>query len=274
MNPLDIEMIRESIKSKEGTISFYYASLGDLRETHEINAGKPMEAAGTIRIPILLETLRQVEERKLKLAQRVVIEPHNHVKGARTEELGKDDYSLLELLRWMTLVKDGAATNQLIDLVGMDAVNDYCRELGMENTVLRRKMEDEDARQQGAHNVSTAYDMGHVVSQIFQESMPHDVPTPLSSFVSRQALALMRECRDSLSMLRHIPWSVNCAHQAGVLEANREQPSVVHDVGVVYATGGTYALSIFVEDASSVEAGKRIIGELGREVYQQALYTP
>ena len=274
MNPLDIEMIQKSIEGKEGKISFYYASLGDLRETHAINAGEEMEAAGTIRIPILLETLRQVEERQLKLAQRVVIEPHNRVKGARTEELGKEDYSLLELLRWMTLVKDGSATNQLIDLVGMDAINAYSRELGMENTVLRRKMEDEDARRQGEHNVSTAYDMGHAAAQIFLESMPHDVPTPLSSFVSRQALALMRECRDSLSMLRHIPWSVNCAHQGGLLEASEDQPLVVHDVGVVYATGGTYALSIFVEGASSVDAGKRIIGELGREVYQQALYTP
>lgn len=274
MNPLDIAIIQEYIDSKEAEISFYYASLGDLREIHEINATRQTSAAGTSRIPILLEALRQVEARELKLAQRVEIEAHNRVKGSRTEELNKDDYSLLELMRWMILVKDGSATNQIIDLVGMDRINSFCQSLGLEQTVLRRKMNDYDARLDGEDNLCSAHDMGEMTRMIFLESVPHDDDTPLSSFMSRQAVALMRECRDTKGMLRHIPWTVSCAHQAGQLESYGGKPNVVQDVGIVYATGGTYALAVFVEGTATIKEGKKIIGEIGREVYSQALYTP
>jgi len=63
--------------------------------------------------------------------------------GGLLESLHPDTtLTLAELDLLMLAISDNAATNAVIDVVGMDAVNDLGRALGLEHTRLRRRMMD------------------------------------------------------------------------------------------------------------------------------------
>ena len=69
------------------------------------------------------------------------------------------ELTLAELDLLMLAVSDNAATNAVIDAVGMDAVNDLAAALGLEHTRLRRRMMDVAAAERGEDNTTCAADM-------------------------------------------------------------------------------------------------------------------
>ena len=54
----------------------------------------------------------------------------------------------------MLAVSDNAATNALIEIVGMTRVNDLAARLGLARTVLRRTMMDVEAAERGDDNTT------------------------------------------------------------------------------------------------------------------------
>ena len=68
---------------------------------------------------------------------------------------GVTKLTLRDLATMMVAVSDNSATNVLIDRVGMDNVNALMTSLGLQHTLLRRKMMDLKAAGEGRENVST-----------------------------------------------------------------------------------------------------------------------
>jgi len=66
-------------------------------------------------------------------------------------------------------VSDNAATNVLIDRLGMENVNALLDSLALHNTKLRRKMMDVKAATEGRENISTPQDMLTLLEKIYQE---------------------------------------------------------------------------------------------------------
>ena len=56
-----------------------------------------------------------------------------------------------------------SSSNVMIDVMGMEPVNDLLDELGLRDTRLQRKMYDLEARKRGAENVTTAQDMADLL---------------------------------------------------------------------------------------------------------------
>lgn len=276
MNNLDVLKLQKLMSNEQGNVSLFYSNLVDAHnQTYTIDADRIMPAASLIKVLVLVEALRQVERRSLKLGQRITIQDHNRVEGSRINEFeDKKDFSLLELMRWMIIVSDDTATNQIIELIGMDKVNALSVYLGLDHTRLVHKMKDQRAMEQGMMNVTTASDMGHLLRHIMRDAIPHQEESKLSAFICRQTIALMRECRDDNALMRHIPWTVSCAHKTGQQEAMGHYARVIHDMGIIIATGGSYILVVMAEDVPSLEEGQKLVGMVAREIYHQVLYTP
>ncbi len=96
------------------------------------------------------------------------IDPRNRVGGTGILcELGTDyTPSLRDLAKLMIVLSDNIATNEIMDVIGMEQFNSFCREMGYQNITLMRKMMDFEAIQQGKNNYMCAGETGRLLSAI------------------------------------------------------------------------------------------------------------
>lgn len=109
----------------------------------EWNADEVFPAASIVKLPLLLEALRQVERGQLDLAQRVELRSEDRVGGSGVlVELDPGlRPTLRDLLTLMVVVSDNTATNLVLDLVGgTPAPTRTLREWGLERTTVVGKL--------------------------------------------------------------------------------------------------------------------------------------
>jgi beta-lactamase class A len=113
-----------------------------------------MAPASVIKVPIALATLEAMATGLLDGTARVRLSPQGRTPGPTGLSLLQDDIdvSVRDLVPLMLTISDNVATDALVDLLGVDAVNDHVRRLGLERTRLvsnLRTMLDGMAREAG-----------------------------------------------------------------------------------------------------------------------------
>jgi beta-lactamase class A len=195
-----------------------------------IRADEVVSAASTIKVPILAAALDEVDAGRLDLAQPHAIPPQRTGGSGVLQALPYlHTLTLADLLTLMIIVSDNTATNVVIDLIGVERVNQLCADAGLNGTVLRRKMMDADAVRLGLENTTTAHDQATLLGAIAWRNL---LPAPLRAF-ALQALE-RQQFNDGLPSL--LPEEVIVAHKTG------ELPGVRHDVGVITGTNGRQAV--------------------------------
>jgi beta-lactamase class A len=195
-----------------------------------IRADEAVTAASTIKVPILAAALGEVAAGRLDLAQPSAIPPQRSGGSGVLQALAYlHTLTLADLLTLMIIVSDNTATNVVIDLIGMERINQFCSDAGLNGTVLRRKMMDAEAVRLGLENTTTAHDQARLLDAIAWRNL---LPPPLRAF-ALQALE-RQQFNDGLPSL--LPDEVIVAHKTG------ELPGVRHDVGVITGTNGRQAV--------------------------------
>lgn len=256
---LDAWLVAES-SAFPGRVSLLMVDLRSGRDLHALHADAAVSSASTIKLPILLAAFEQIEQGRLALRQPVpvpeecilpdtaVFEPENR----------RDTYPLQELLSWMITDSDNTATNVLITLLGMDAVNDLCRRWGAADTVLQRKMLDFDALAAGRNNLTSARDQCRLYAELYRRTRldsPGVWPLALDPL-------LRQRCQDAF--LRYLNGPITLAHKTGGLD------HVNHDAGLFLDGERPYYLGIFTWDGPALDGQshqKRFIGKLARAIY-------
>lgn len=132
-------------------------------------ADRPVKTASIIKLPILIHAALLVESGQLSWDQRLPLT------GSRSPGMGilkiLDDGlqpTLRDVAVLMTVISDNTATNMLIDLLGIDQINQRIQELGMTNTRLNRKVFAPNTPEclPWGLGVTTARDVVHVLTQI------------------------------------------------------------------------------------------------------------
>lgn len=195
-----------------------------------IGADEAVTAASTIKVPILAAALDEVKAGRLDLAQPSAIPPQRTGGSGVLQALPYlHTLTLADLLTLMIIVSDNTATNVVIDLIGMERINQFCADADLNGTVLRRKMMDAEAVRLGLENTTTAHDQARLLDAIAWRDL---LPAPLRAF-ALQALE-RQQFNDGLPSL--LPDEVIVAHKTG------ELPGVRHDVGVITRTNGRQAV--------------------------------
>ena len=127
-------------------------------------------SASIIKVPILLAVLHYVQN-QFSLTDVVEISPENKVDFSVITEQDLTSCTIYELLLWMIITSDNSATNELIDLLGFEKLNHYFKKIGLAHTNLERKMMDFEKINLGYDNVTTARDMAHLFSLIYQQQL-------------------------------------------------------------------------------------------------------
>jgi len=225
-----------------------------------IDAERKLVSASTIKTPIMLTALDRVQNGTLKIDQMLPVESKEILEDTEVFDHGEPAYSLEELLTWMIINSDNTATNVLIEWLGMGAVNTYSDSLGLESTVLERKMLDWDALRAGRNNFTSAADQLIIFTKLYHQLI-------LTPALCGLAIRILKQQRDFSSAFRYIADpSLTAAHKTGGLD------HLNHDVGIFYLPDRAYYFGCFVTDCMGETEenplAQKLIGRLSKSVYE------
>lgn len=228
-------------------------------ETFTVNADTVFPQASSIKIPILIELMRQAQEGKLQLDERITIHRAGLVGGSGVLQFfseGGSEISLRDLAVLMVVLSDNSATNLIIGRVGMENVNAMLDSLGLDRTVLARKMIDVPAEQVDRENRSTPRQMASLVESLKAGKL-------LDPAHTKMALEILEYPKDS-PLRAGVPPEVTVAEKPGSLNGAQ------CDSGIVFLTGRPYVISVMTTfnaangDAAITSVSQRVFGYFER----------
>ncbi len=248
--PLE-EEIRAFLAARPGVVFGIYFK--DLQSGAEfgIDADRPLPAASTVKVPLVLYLNRLVAEGKADFAERIAYQPESdYATGAgilQYEARAGDTYSLRVLANLAITISDNVATRMLLRRLGRDNLADFMRRLGGRTVYPEGR------------NVTTARDMGRYMEAVlaFARERPD---------LGNRLLDDMAHSIYHVGLPGELPVRVTVAHKEGDLEG------VADDVGIVFGSR-PFILCVLSEGVADVDQGFRDIARLSRLVfdYQEGL---
>ena len=246
--------IRGIVHETDAVVGVAIVDLADPERSFYLNADAVYPTASTIKIAVLAELYRQNERGSgAKLGDLYTI---NAQDGVGTEGIlqsmsaGVSRITNHDLALLMVSLSDNSATNVLIDRVGMDNVNTWLAQLGLERTRLRRHMLDVKAAQEGRENTSTPRELitmlqalhsGRVFNKATTEDFFKMLSTQKSSYIPRL-----------------LPADLMIANKPGSLDAVR------NDAGIVFVPGRPFAIAVMTTFSGDDLAAEQCIARIAR----------
>src|SRR5205814_2340722 len=227
-------------------------------------ADRVFPTASSIKIAILLELYRQDQEAragakgKAKLNELYTFDPKDLVEDSQIMAgltAGMTRVTNRDLAQFVVAVSDNAATNVLIDRVGMQNVNATLRNLGLTKTMLRRKMIDIAAARRGDENVSTPQEMARLLEMIYKGKA-------LNKELTDQLIKQLKTLKKDSYLSYELPTGVDIADKPGSLEGVR------NDSGIIFAQNRPFAISVMTAYDRDEKAAERAISEVALEAYR------
>ncbi|MFT9495692.1 serine hydrolase [Anaerosolibacter sp.] len=238
----------------QGNITVVLKDLQKDQRIYEYREDTQMPSASIIKLLIMVEAMKQVAEGRFELEQKITINPKDKVPHGVLSDLTTQSFTFLDLIMLMIIVSDNTATNMLIDLLGFDHINQLAWTLGLNKTVLERKMMDTEAVKRGKQNKTTPGDMVLLLESIYRKKI-------LKPELCELMLDIMKRQKDLAMLKRYLPEDLPVAHKTGdLLNLN-------HDIGIFYLPMHTYLLCVFIADAESNLKAKQLIGKISKCVY-------
>ena len=250
-----MDKIANELQDTQAKVSIVLKDLTRNEWVVKVDENRRFTSASTIKVLIMIEALRQVQEGIFTLEQKVKVKEIDRVDFSIITELDIDEYTFKDLITLMIITSDNTATNVLIDLLSYENINHMADVLGLTNTVLKRKMMDFEAVKQGRQNETSAIDMAILMEKIYYRSI---LTPPLCEIM----LDILLRQKHNDMLPRYITEKVKAAHKPGELD------KLNHDIGIFYLDNVHYILGVFVTDAQHNLEAKRIIGRISKLVYE------
>ena len=154
--------IKKYLESRIGKYSFFFEDLKS-GYVYGYNENVFMTAAGCMKLPIAVSLIKAVEDKKVDFMDKIKIQTSDKVYGTGIiHEFNEREYTVFELMVIMLIQSDNTAANKIIDIVGMEQINEDIIAMGLKNTRLNRKTNDERTDITDIENITTAYDLSKI----------------------------------------------------------------------------------------------------------------
>lgn len=218
-----LEFIAQQMEQLSGHTGFYYKNLVTGYE-FGVREDEAFAAASVIKLPLHLHILKRWAEGKLDLNEKLLVRDEDKVPvcGALTLFSGPVEVDIGTLGRLMISLSDNTATNRLIDYCGIEELGESFRKMGLEKTVIRRKLFDFTASAQGLRNTICPKEMGMLLEQLYRKDFVNEA-------VCKEAMDILLQQQVDHKLNGKICGAVPIAHKTG------EDDDLSNDVGIVFA---------------------------------------
>lgn len=264
------DRVRERVERVPGAVvGVYVKDLGD-ETTFGFNADTVFHAASTMKVPVMIEYFRALEDGRI--ARDAAIPLENRFasivdSSAYTLDPGEDSDSAMyartgqqvpvrELVERMITRSSNLATNAVIALVGAPRAQATARTLGAATIVVRRGVEDDKAFQQGLNNTTTARDLGALLEAIVTDkaAAPED---------TKEMLAILERQEFNEEIPAGLPAGTRVAHKTGQISG------VLHDAAIVFPPEGRapFILVVLTRGVPDERVARAIIQDVARDTW-------
>lgn len=259
-----------------GRFSLFAEHLGSAEVIQFGSVKEPMETASVMKLPILVDALRQCRKGRHHLDDAITYYHEDFVEGSGVLQHLSAGISLplRDVLTLMIIVSDNVATNMVLRTIGIESVNRTCEELGLRDTSIKRRI---DFRAKGPLALSTAYDLVQLLKGIYQKT----ALDPVSADIAKDILAHQQY---NTLLTRDMPYEL--------LDDNEDKPAQViiasksgsltgirNDAGLLFSPWGDYAIAIMSADSADqrfhVDTEAHVIlPEAARAVFDHFIPAP
>ncbi|MEW6212568.1 MAG: serine hydrolase [Acidobacteriota bacterium] len=265
----NIERITRSVNARWGI----YIKCVETGEEIAINADQPMDTMSVIKIPLMVEVFRQIEEGKFSLADRVALKDSDKRPGTgviRSLDAGAQ-LTIKDIITLMIIVSDNTATDMLFEKVGgVDAVNRLMQGYGLATIkatgatdvwfkALRASSDTQKFHMEGKtpFGLSSARDMGRLLEKIQKGEA-------VSKKASDQMLEIMRGQVYNTRLPKYVT-GFRVPHKTGDF-----LPYIGNDVGIFERVDRHVIVCVF--DAGHTGIGANLEDAIARIGEQVASY--
>lgn len=220
------------------------------------NGERRFRAASTIKIAVMLEIFRLIERDELSHDDIITLTDDDKTPGSGVLLHMHDGLNLTvdDLLYLMISISDNTATNQLVDLAGLENINATLDALGLRESRMNRRMLGRTPRYDEPENWIVPDEMARLMHLIIADQ----AASPASCLAMIDLLA-RQQCQTRIA--RYLPEGTFWGSKTGSL------PNVVNDVGFVTTDQGTISIACFISGLDELE-GEAAIGAITRAALQ------
>src|SRR5437660_2347689 len=246
-------------------ISFYD---GETTIQWSYNADYYFHAASTMKLAVLLGVFRQIDRGELTLDAPV------HVRNRFTSIVNQEPFMLdlghdadpdvyghlgktltvRELAYWMITKSSNLATNLLVDIVGINTVQQALDELEIDGVRVLRGVEDTAAFQAGLNNEVTANGLLKLLRLIADGKA-------YSQGASDEMMSILLEQQFRSGIPAGLPKAARVAHKTGNIS------TVHHDAGIVFLEGRKPYVLVILTQFGADKARGAAVADVSRDIY-------
>ena len=261
------EAVEKRVQLSGAEVGIAFRTL-DGKEEWYLHADDTFHAASTMKIPVMIELFRQVNEGKLKLQDPLTI--HNEfrsiVDGSPYRLDPADDSetelykaegqarTIEQLCELMITVSSNLATNLVIEKLGVDKIRSTVSSLHADGMQVLRGVEDGKAYAKGLNNTTTARALLTLLEGIADGA----ACDPASC---KQMLAILERQHFNEGIPAGLPPGTPVAHKTG------EITRIHHDAAIVYAPR-PFVLVVLVRGLEDKKASAALMADVARELYR------
>jgi beta-lactamase class A len=244
-----------------------YATDVHTGKTAAVDADTPVPTASVIKLTILFDALKQIQDGHASFADRLTLNKDNQVGGSGV--LGLFDTPLVvtlkDALTMMVVVSDNTATNLAIDRLGLAHIDAQIKSIGLKNTWLYKKVflpPPPDAPPD-----QKTFGLGKTTAREMAQVMEHFATCDaFTKALCDAAVDMLKNQQDRDSIPRYLG-NLEVANKTGSLDEVR------NDVAIVYAKNGPIVISAFTygnrdQSWTPDNAAQLLIGRMAKAIVE------
>jgi beta-lactamase class A len=249
--------VQQIVAQHHGQVAVYAKNL-KTGQVVSLHADQPVQTASVIKLALLYRAMLQIRAGNAHWTDPVTLTKENQTDGSGV--LGFFDapvkLTLKDLLTMMVIVSDNTATNQAIDTLGLDAVNQEMTKLGYKSTWLYKKIgkpaagplpADQDRFGLGK---TTAHEMANLMQRIVTCRLGEGdtAPSAADREVCNVALHMLRSQMYRDGAPRYLETVDTSEEGSAIANKTGALDAVRNDVDAIATKDGLVLLSIFTWD--------------------------
>ena len=215
------------------------------------NENRKYVSASMIKLLILAEFIEQIDNKEITLETKYILKEEDIVDGSgiiKNMTIGTEfEYDTLAL--YMIMYSDNTATNVLIDILGMDRINEKSKKLGLKDAQLNRKM----MHWNGTENYINSKDIEIILKGFINNSIG-------SEKMCQKCIDYLLKTIDNDAIAKGLPSGTKFAHKTGELTKIR------HDGGIVFSKL-KYIIIILTKDFEDINDANELMSNISYIAY-------